>query len=66
MKSDPVFVDEFLQDLIHHYSISNKDAMIQSDNAPMQYKNCYGFALLQKLANIFNLGVSALMGLRMF
>ena len=52
MKSDPVFVDEFLQDLIHHYSISNKDAMIQSDNAPMQYKNCCGFALLQKLANI--------------
>ena len=46
-KHDPVFVDEVLQDLIHHYNINNEDVMIHSDNAPPQYMNCHAFALLQ-------------------
>ena len=31
--------------------------MIQSNNAPTQYKNHHAFALLQKLANEFNLRI---------
>ena len=31
-KYDPIFVDEVLHDLIHHYAIINEDIRIQSDN----------------------------------
>ena len=56
-KHDPVFVVEVLRDLIHHYNINNRDVMIQSDNAPTQYKHRHAFALSQKLANEFNLRI---------
>ena len=56
-KHDPVFVHEVLRDLIHHYDIRNEDIMIQSDNAPTQYKSRHAFALLQKLANEFNVRI---------
>ena len=56
-KHDPVFVDEVLQDLIHHYNINNEDVIIQSDNGDTQYKNRHAFDLLQKLANGFNLSI---------
>ena len=56
-KHDPVFADEVLRDLIHHYDIRNEDIMIQSDNAPTQYKSRHAFALLQKLANEFNVRI---------
>ena len=56
-KHDPVFVDEVLRDLIHHYDIRNEDIMIQSDNASTQYKSFHAFALLQKLANEFNVRI---------
>ena len=54
MKHHPVFVHEVLREWIHHCNINNEDVMIQSDNAPTQYKNRHTFALLQKLANEFN------------
>ena len=56
-KNDPFFVDEVLHDLIHHYNINDEDVIIQSDNAATQYKNRHAFALLQKLANEFNLRI---------
>ena len=56
-KHDHIFVDEALRGFIHHYAISNEDIMIQSDNAPTQYKNRHAFALLQKLSNDFNLRI---------
>ena len=56
-KHDPVFADEVLRDLIHHYDIRNEDIMIQSENAPTQYKSRHAFALLQKLANEFNVRI---------
>ena len=56
-KHDFVFVDEFLRDLIRQYDIKNEDVMIQSDNVPTHYKNRHSFALLQNLANEFNLRI---------
>ena len=44
-KHDPVFVDEVLRDIIRTYHISNEDIIIQSDNAPTQYKNKFAFGL---------------------
>ncbi len=43
-----------LRDLIRQYDTRNEDVMIQSDNAPTQYKNRQAFALLQKSADEFN------------
>ena len=54
MKHHPVFVHEVLREWIHHCNINKEDVMIQSDNAPTQYKNRHAFVLLQKLANEFN------------
>ena len=56
-KHDPVFVDEVLRDIIMMYYISNEDIIIQSDNAPTQYKNKFAFGLLQNLSNEFNLRI---------
>ena len=56
-KHDFVFVEEFLRDLIRQYDIKNEDVMIQSDNVPTHYKNRHSFALLQNLANEFNLRI---------
>ena len=37
---------------------AGEDVVIQSDNAPTQYKNRHAFALLQKLADEFNLRIN--------
>ena len=50
-------VDEVLRDIIRTYHISNEDIIIQSDNAPAQYKNKFAFGLLQKFSNEFNLRI---------
>ena len=55
-KHDSVFVDKVLRDLICQYDIKNEDVMIQSDNAPT-HKNRHSFAVLQNLANGFNLKI---------
>ena len=54
-KHDAFYVNEVLRDLIQRYDIKNEDVVIQSDNAPTQYKNRHAFALLHKLADEFNL-----------
>ena len=54
-KHDAFYVDKVLRGLIQRYDIKNEDVVIQSDNAPTQYKNHHAFALLQKLADEFNL-----------
>ena len=56
-KHDPFYVDHVLRDIIIKYDIKNEDLWIQSDNAPTQYKKKHAFALLQKLADDFNLRI---------
>ena len=56
-KHNAFYVDEVLRDLIQRFDIKNEDVVIQPDNAPTRYKNRHAFALLQKLADEFNLGI---------
>ena len=56
-KHNAFYVDEFLGNFIQRYDINNVDVIIQSDNAPTQYKNRHAFALPQKLAGKFNLRI---------
>ena len=56
-KHDAFYVDEVLRDLIQQYDIKNECVVIQFDNAPTQYKNRHAFALIQKLADEFNLRI---------
>ena len=56
-KHDCIFVDHVLRDLIAHYNIKDEDLWVQSDNASSQYKNKHSFALLQSLADDFNLRI---------
>ena len=56
-KHDPFYVDQVLRDIIVKYDIKDEHLWIQSDNAPIQYRNKHGFALLQELADDFNLRI---------
>ena len=56
-KHDGIFVDQVLRDVNSVYEIQNEDLWIQSNNAPLQYKNKITFALLQQLAIEFNLRI---------
>ena len=43
--------------MIQRYDIKNEDVIIQSDNAPAQYKNRHTFALLQNLVDELSLRI---------
>ena len=56
-KHDSFYVDQVLRDIIIKYDIKDEGLWIQSDNAPTKHKNKHAFALLQKLADDFNLRI---------
>ena len=56
-KHDQVFVNEVLEDIFTN--VKNETVIIESNNAPTQYKNQYAFFLLQQIANKYNANFQA-------
>ena len=59
---DPSFVHQVLENIFDRWEIRDENVMINSDNAPTQYKNKMGFEPHSSLAKKYNVRITQIYG----